>query len=614
MGYFVSGFKTSAEPMMALDKIFGDLVSDPLRLKTLRLASPSACLISYAGDKVIPEITISCDDRGSWLAVLGTPLIDLKSENQKREFLEKFLADPAGSLCHELDGNFAVFAYDAVKDKFIAGTDFNNTTPIYYSITSEGVYFASHELTLAKFLRAEVDQLGFYHSIHLGLTWGKLTRFRNISKTLPCQLLVFDNKANLEIKQYWRPEVEKLSSDTFNELIEAWISTFGESVWKFYECSGRKPVMVDFTGGEDSRLMLAQCHALGIPFRAHVVGLNEDIDVIIAKRAAKKTGFDLMVRPKHWITTEQLLANAIQICLGGDAYKEFTISCVDFATNKEAPLDDYRTLLYCGVPGGEAFRGSYYLRGKALCPSRNVALDYKFFVKMKYLLDYHPGLLRYSDNDGIESIYGLARMNLADVESFPIGIQIDHMLRIFQTCSLGLKYKNPLYLPFATRKMTQLVYSIPPRYKRGSKLTRASTEVLYPELAVVKTQKGVPTIRRTLWRLPRFLPEYVSLFKGITSGVKGRLFKWTASNKWYYNQRENMFMFSTLLNTPPYSTWLSSAGAMRTGPMYNADVLNPILEHAKAGTCRFLPLLGRVVSQELAFRWVSGEADELHLE
>ena len=76
---------------------------------------------------------------------------------------------------------------------------------------------------------------------------------------------------------------------------------------------------------------------------------------------------------------------------------------------------------------------------------------------------------------------------------------------------LGLKYKNPLYLPFATNQMTRSIYCLSPRYKRGGKLTKACTEILFPELAFIKTQNGVPTIRKTMLRLPLFMPEYISV-------------------------------------------------------------------------------------------------------
>ena len=594
--------------MNSFDHVFKDVLPDPENHNLAKLlAKGSSYLIDYDADKVIPNIEIRSHSLGSWLAFLGTPLLNLKSEEQKQQLLAEFLEDPTESVRYKIDGNFSALCFDAARDRFIVATDFNNTTPVFYSATPAGVFFSSHELALAQFLNSEIDTTGFFQAINLGVTWGSHARFRNIYKTLPCQIIVVDNDKNLHAEQYWQPQDEDPWLFSFDRLIKNWLEILRESIWKYYECSGQKPVISDFTAGEDGRLILSLCHSLGIPFTAQVRGSDDSTDVVVAKRAANKVGFDLIVRPMHYMTTEQLLTDAIRVSLRGDAYKEFTVSCIDIATEKESPLDDYSIVKYCGVPGGEAFRGSYYLRGKAIFPSKKMRLDYRFFTRMKYLLDYHPGLLRCSDHDGIETILDIARSDLDDVKSFPLGTQIDHMLRVFQTCFEGLKYKNPLYLPFAVNRMTRSLYSIPPRYKRGGKLTKACTEILYPELAVVRTQKGVPTIRKTLLRQPLFLPEYVSTMKGISRGAVSRLFKWKKGNKWYYDQTRNMYVFTALLNNRPYSDWLSSATTMETGFLYDPRVLNPILEKAKTGSCRFLPLLGRIVNQELACRWVYGE-------
>jgi len=605
MAYFISGFKTDSVAIDAFDHMFRDILPDHESHGRARLTkNASAYIINYNADKVIPNIEISSDSLGSWLVLLGTPLVNLKSEEQKQQLLSEFLENPTDSLCHRIDGNFSAFCFDAARDRFIVATDYNNTTPVFYSITPDGAFFSSHELALARFLGPDINPAGFFQSINLGVTWGSYTRFQNISKTLPCQIIVLDNNKNLHAEHYWRPQDEHTWSFSFDLLIEKWLGILKESIWKYFECSGQRPVISDFTAGEDGRLILSLCHSLGIPFTAQVRGSNDSTDVLVARRAANEIGFDLIVRPMHYLTTEQLLTDATKVSLHGDAYKEFTISCIDVATEKEAPLDDYSIVKYCGVPGGEAFRGAYYLRGKAFFPSKRTNLDYRFFTRMKYLLDYYPGLLRCSDHDGIETIFDMARSNLDDVKGFPIGIQIDHMLRVFQTCFEGLKYKNPLYLPFATNRMTRSLYSIPPGYKRGGKLTKACTEILYPELAIIRTQKGVPTIRKTLLRQPLFFPEYVSLMKGISSGAVSRLFKWRRGNKWYYDQTRNMYVFTALLNSRPYSDWLSSTTNMETGFLYNPNILNPILAKAKAGSCRFLPLLGRIVNQELACRWV----------
>ena len=106
-------------------------------------------------------------------------------------------------------------------------------------------------------------------------------------------------------------------------LLQIVLSSLKESVQGFYESAGCKPIMADLTGGEDTRLLVAQCHALGIPFKAHVTGSNDNSDVIVAKQAAAKTGIDLIVRKQEWISEEDILAHARNIVLKAMLIREF---------------------------------------------------------------------------------------------------------------------------------------------------------------------------------------------------------------------------------------------------------------------------------------------------
>ena len=95
------------------------------------------------------------------------------------------------------------------------------------------------------------------------------------------------------------------------------------------------------------------------------------------------------------------------------------------------------------------------------------------------------------------------------VREFPIGTQI-HMIRSFQTAWWALKYRDPRYLPMATGPITRSMYWLPPRFKKGRRLTRASTGTMWPEPAFVGTQLGAPTVRKTPARQHLFFPEYVA--------------------------------------------------------------------------------------------------------
>jgi len=605
MSYFAVGYDSNISLIKDFEKSFFDVVPIEIREDVLRIKESTSFLLSYGNNKVINDISFCNKKAGSWLVLFGTPLINLPTEEKKAMFLNKFFSDPKRTLNDEISGCFALLSYDASTDTLFAATDHNNTIPIYYAITPNGIFLSSHELQLARLLQPEIDPLGFSMAIHLKLTWRSYTRFKNICKLLPCQIIAFRGNENYHSEHYWSPSDETQWSVNFDDVVNKWLNLVKETVQAFYDCSNEKTVICDFTAGEDARLLLSQCHALGIPFQAQVTGGEKDIDVIVSKKAALETGFDLVVRRQYSITEEQLLNNATYISLMNDAYQEFFASCNDYATEAVHPVIDYKQIKFCGAPGGEAYRGAYYLRGKAIFPSNMGNFDHRFFTKMKWLLDFHPGLLMFSDEEFKKIIFTLVEESLEEVKGFPVGIRIDHLLRLFQTCNAGLIYKNPRYLPFATNCINRTIYNIPPHFKRGGRLTKACTEILYPELAVVKTQKGVPTIRKTLIRTPLFfIPEALSTAKFIYSGAVSRLFRWTDSNKPIYKWSENAPAIMTLLKKPPYAKWFSSSKSMITGYLYNSKVIDALLEDAKSGSSRYVPILGRIFNQELAFRWV----------
>jgi hypothetical protein len=609
MSYFHGGLGVKGQVRQAFDRIFAEIVPAPVVDAGTRKDGGPSYLVHYGNKKIIKDLVISDDDQGSWLALLGTPLVVMRSGEEEKAFLAEFLGDPARMLRDRIDGNFAVLAYDGRHRRFIAATDFNSTTPVFYTNSADGFWVSSHELPLARLTGPEIDPFGFCHPVYLGVSWDVFTRFQGIRKMVPNQILLVDEHRHMRTEFYWRPGDEPEWPGSLDDQIERWLSLLQKAVQGYYECSGRRPAICDFTAGEDSRLIVAQCHALGIPIRTHVTGLEHDTDVLLARSASQKLGLELIERRKEWITEEQLLGNVTDIGLKSDAYQELTKACIEFASDSADPVDDWGNVKYGGVPGGEAFRGSYYLRGKALFPARRSQLDLKFFVRMKYLLDFFPGLMKYPDDDFIKGIHRIAANRLEDVKKFSIGTQIDHMLRSFQTSLLiGLKYRNPLYLPLATGPLTRSIYGLSPRYKKNARLTRACTEILYPELARIRNQKGVPTIRKTIIRQPLFFPEKYAVVRDIANGAMSRLFKWKQSNKWYYQQDRNSYIFTTLFKTAPYSGWFASSKTMLTGGLYKPEILNMILDKAKAGSCRWLPILGRIVNQELACRWVYRES------
>jgi hypothetical protein len=464
--------------------------------------------------------------------------------------------------------------------------------------------FSSHELVLARLLDAEIDPFGFAQVIALGTTWDSWTRFVGIQNMAPCQLMIVEDDLRVHRSDYWTPHHDEPRDGDLEEQQRTWLPVLRDSVQSFHDCSGATEAFADFTAGEDSRLIVATCHALEIPFTAFVGGADDDTDVVVAKQASEQAGFDLIHRPRRRITRAQVTQHASEIVADSDGYKDLFLSCQQWATEAADPLDP-AVPKFGGIPGGEAFRGAYYLRGKALRPDANATLDLPSFLRRKYLLDHQPGLLRYGDRELLPRIHDAAESALHQVQGFPVGTQIDHLLRLYQTCGWGMRYRHPVHLPFATGSMTRSIYWLRPRWKRSGRLTRACTEMLWPELARIRTQNGVPTVRKTLRNQRLFIPGYLATARAIARGYNQRVLKRRVPQKIGSSVDLNREVLDALLRTPPYSEWFSDPAAMMTGHMYEGAALNAMLEAGRSGASRSLPILGRVLSQELALRWCS---------
>jgi hypothetical protein len=607
VSYFYAELNNVTSNISKLDNILSDFVPSTKKI-TVHCDKFFASI--FYQQKVIKDVIIKHEKSDSWMIIVGMPIVKAANDKELQILIEDFIKDYRRTIMHYIDGHFALIAYNAFKNEIIAATDFNSFVPIFYSLVPDGIILCSSEVALAKLLQSDIDHLGFSQAICLGSTWGSITRFKNIHKMQSCEIITVDVKNNIHRERYWKPEDEDVWRDDFDVILERWMSLLKESVLMFYEKSIVKNIVwTDFTAGEDARLIVALCQALEIPYRARVGGFPGNKDIATASKAAEKAQIDLVVDLYNLINEDQIVANAREICLNTDGYGSFFYTCTRFATDaKKSPLA-FNFLHLAGMPGGEAFRGTYYRRAKILFPAIARNFDYKFFTRLKFLLDYIPGLMHSSAEEFLDTIYTSIKTSLQEVENFPAGIKVDHLLREFQTCKWGLSRRKPFYLPLGLKNMTRSIYNIPPHFKFKGRLTRACTEVLFPKLAYTKTQDGVPTIRNSMKRVPLFLPEYFLQIKKTINGAKRRLARFQQSSKklqGHHRLDVHGPTIDIILNHEPYTNWFSSSNSMFTRSLYDQHFIDTLLCEAKQGRCKYVEVLGRIINQEIACRYIYG--------
>lgn len=606
MSNFYASANLREENKNRLENAFKDILYS--QKTTTRLGSKIASAVIYEEAKVIPNLVINSQSNDSWLIAVGMPLLDQAYQLDNSVLLENFFEDPVNFLRQGIDGHFGLFAYNGETGHLFAATDFNRFIPIYYSQSGNEFVLSSSEIALAKTYKPKVDVLGFTQAVQLGVTWGTYSRFEHIHKLDSCELLVLDTREDsYKIKKYWQPTDEEVWQGGFDESLARWSNLLEKGIKSFYDHSGVESVSSDFTAGEDARLIVAQCHASEIPFRTRVSGFPEDKDVLIGLKAAEQAGFNIRVDPVVLLDEDEVADNAFKICFDVDGYRSFFSSALRYGTLRNRPPSEYSSLHFAGVPGGEVYRGSYYLRGKVLFPNSPGGIDTKFFTRLKFLLDYYPDLTTVSDEDFIRFANNMVEKSMREVEKFPKGTKIDHILRVFQNCSWGLSVRQPFYLPLGLKGMTRSIYNLQPKYKKWGLLTRACTEKLFPELAFIKTQYNVPTIRMSLKRLHYFVPGYIATVKKIANGLIKRFAHVNQSGKSISKRHRpdlHSAEISAVLKKRPYADWFAQPSSLLTSEYYNQESLREILDQAKSGKLRYVSLFGRIVNQELVCRYV----------
>jgi len=612
MSFFIVGKQGRKEFQDQVGDIFSDLKFS-LGNKRMELCSSESFVYCNTPPKVIDDIFIKLDDSKSWMLLVGAPVLEDGTEAGKKNFAREFFSNPRIVLRSKIDGIYAVLAYDAKRQVYLAGSDWNSLIPVYFAITNEGPIFGNAELPLAKLLQREPDEFGFAQAIHYGTVWGDRTRFKGLHKLETCELIQIDGENNIHREKYWEPHMEELWKGSFGDITQRWLSVMRDTIRVFSDHRNGSELSADLTGGEDSRMVTALLHDLHVPFRVRVTGEGNDADVIIAKKAAASLGLDLTIENFRPITIEEFSDQIANIITHSDAYGSFFTNASSFVHELRYQPMEYSNIHLCGLPGGGQFRGANYLRAKLLFPSSYKEIDYRSYSRRRFLLDFSRNLLKMSDEEYFERVYDVIRGALEEVQGFPAGIQVDHLTRVRTNCLGTAHLKRPFYFAFAPRDMTRSTYNVPPHMKQIGRQYKAIIEELAPELAWVKTQAGVPAVRRTLLRQPLFIPEYNSLLRKALKGVaRQALKKATALRpkgtvaRRHHELALHKCTIGWLFNTEPYASWFRSADSMLSGNQYNPLTLNELLLKARQPDFDQVQLFGRIVNQEMAFRRTYG--------
>lgn len=148
--------------------------------------------------------------------------LEKKGHNFATDFNEEViihLYEELGSnCCNVIDGDFAFAVWDSNKNRLLLARDKMGISPLYYTLNSRGLYFAS-EIKPLLYIQPnrQFNLIGVSHYLVLDFCLEPNTFYKNIFSLLPSHILTYGHEKEIGIKKYWEPRlnISKNKSESY---------------------------------------------------------------------------------------------------------------------------------------------------------------------------------------------------------------------------------------------------------------------------------------------------------------------------------------------------------------------------------------------------------------
>jgi len=206
----------------------------------------------------------------------------------------RLVSDPTPSLAN-IDGIFNLASYDLERRELTLANDRLGLRPLYYTETEDWFAYAGEVKALLAIydILPEVDQISLRQFFGFDHMLGERTWWKGVELLPPASIWRVSPKGGTKY-QYWsfkdiRRDTRDPAADIYAELGRLW----AQDVTRHSKL-GTMPFLL--SGGQDSRVLLAELRAQGADLIAMTHGGEEGPDVGIARRVAVISGIRHTVR------------------------------------------------------------------------------------------------------------------------------------------------------------------------------------------------------------------------------------------------------------------------------------------------------------------------------
>jgi len=182
-----------------------------------------------------------------------------------------------------------LLAYVRAERSLVVKTDLLNSLFVYAARSDGLLLFSSSSWLLARLLRSRLHPVSMAEFLTEGILYGQRSLYDGVRLLRPSRFHRFDAEGREESREYW--EVDKLPLESIR-MLDAKEAILRQLDREFQEmgCGGRTLVL-DLTGGYDSRCNVGMALRNKVRFRTTVSGTAESDDAKVAAAIAARYGF-----------------------------------------------------------------------------------------------------------------------------------------------------------------------------------------------------------------------------------------------------------------------------------------------------------------------------------
>lgn len=225
--------------------------------------------------------------------------------------------DVGADFVNHLNGQFALVLYDSVKKALLMARDHAGIAPLYYSVTNEGLIFASEAKALLchPSVPRQVDLVGLDQVICFPGVLSPRTFFKGISALPPGCILQVGQGTPLQVERYWHLQYP-LQGEYQHQTSEHQQSAIREALFRSISTRMAAEVPVGFylSGGLDSSLIACIAHRIKPGSVATFSVVFEDANISekrYQRLIARQIGSQHYELNFNWKLLDELLPTAI---------------------------------------------------------------------------------------------------------------------------------------------------------------------------------------------------------------------------------------------------------------------------------------------------------------